>query len=121
MTTTAESVTILVVRNESLPVEDFEALGITVEGIAPENVRFVHLVVAADQTPDEIHQLIGDELDKDSEITHLYVIEDDDEVTGWLEDTTIGELRDLDLNITTSEGYVIMYVEDADASEDGDD
>lgn len=115
------SVKILVVRPDSVSLEDFNQMGITVEGVAPEDVTFVHVEVEAGETPDTIHERVEAAL-VDGEFDTVYIVEDHDAVTKWLEDTCIGDWRDLDVGVATSEGFVVTYLPgDADEADDADD
>jgi len=77
------AVRILVVRPESVSLEDFNAdfnaMGITVDGVAPEDVSFTHLVVEAGETPDTVHERVEAEV-QNGDFDLVYVVEDGDSV-----------------------------------------
>lgn len=105
-----------------------EQLDIGVEGVAPENLHLTYVTVSEGDSPDDIHEQVTAALEADDTIADIFVVEDGGQVSDWLEDLTLGDLRDFETNLTSSDGLVVFLngtgefdEDDAETDEEDDD
>lgn len=111
-----ETVKVVIVHNVSMSEEDVLAISPTVEGVAPEDLRLVHIPVREGQTG--ISDLVETAVMNDEEVVAVLVVTEEEggPVLEWVEETTLGFWDDLAVNMQRTDGQFVGFL--GDESED---